>query len=52
MAVVPGQLDELILHTEVNKAVVYRPVRSVVSQLSLLCRINDWGRQEAPDNYI
>lgn len=52
MAVGPGPLDELLLHTEVNKAVVYHPVRSVESQLSFLCHNNHWGRLEAPSNYM
>uniref|UniRef100_A0A3B4XFB9 TATA-box binding protein associated factor 4 n=1 Tax=Seriola lalandi dorsalis TaxID=1841481 RepID=A0A3B4XFB9_SERLL len=52
MAVRPGPLDELFLHTEVNKAVVCHPVRSVESQLSVFCHNNHWGRHEAAGNYM
>lgn len=51
MAVGSGPLDELLLHTEVNKAVVYHPVRSVESQLSFFVTIIT-GRHEAPSNYM
>lgn len=52
MAVGPGSLDELFLHTGLNKAVVCHPVRSVESQLSVLCHNNHWARREAVGNYI
>lgn len=52
MAVVPGSLDELFLHTEVNKAVVSHPVRSVESQLLVLSHNNHWARHETAGNYI
>uniref|UniRef100_A0A673A9T5 Transcription initiation factor TFIID subunit 4-like n=1 Tax=Sphaeramia orbicularis TaxID=375764 RepID=A0A673A9T5_9TELE len=52
MAVGSGPMDELFLHTEVNKAVVYHPLRSVESQLLFLCHYNHWFRHESAGYYI
>lgn len=52
MAVGSGPLEEPFLHTEVNKAVVCHPVRSVESHLSCLCHNNTWVRHEAAVNYM
>lgn len=52
MAIDSDPLDEPFLHTEVNKAVVCRPVQSVESQLSFLCHNNHWCRHEAAGNYM
>lgn len=51
MAVGPGPLDELFLHTEVNKALVYHPVRSLQSQLPSLCHSKARVRHQVADNY-
>lgn len=52
MAVGSGPLEELLLLTGVNKAVVCHPARSVDSQLSFLCHNNHWVRDEAVGNYM
>lgn len=52
MAVSSGPLDELFVHTGVNKAVVCHPARSVESQLSFLCHNNHCGRNETAGNYM
>lgn len=52
MAVGPGPLDEPLVQTEVNKAVVYHLVQSVESQLSVLCQNNHFSRHETVGNYM
>lgn len=52
MAVRPGPLDNLFLHTEVTKAVVCHPVRAVESKVFFLCHNNHWVRREAAGYYI
>ena len=52
MAVDSGLLDDPILHSEVNKAIVCHYVQSVESQLSFPCHNNHWGRHEAACNYL
>lgn len=52
MAVGSGPLNDPLMQTEVNKAVVYHFVQPVESQLSVLCQNNHLSRQETVGNYM
>lgn len=52
MAVGSGPLDEPLVQTEVNKAVICHPLQLVESQLSSLCQKNHLSRYEAAGNYM